>query len=471
MSLRGSRFQLRLSAAILLLVLILFLTIGKANPGGAQAALQTSVPSNLFLPIIFKSFPAQTVFGVEMYQITVAGGLNQVSAAHSTWVRRNAVLWSDIESSPGARNWSAMSALESELLNAATNGIEPILIVRRTPSWAMAVPNSYCGPIKSDSLGAFGNFMRDLVARYSVLPYSVKYWEIWNEPDVAAVPSDNPWGCWGNPSDPYFGGGYYAQMLQTIYPQIKAANPTAQVLVGGLLLDCNPNLPGACSDNRPPMFLEGILLNNGSAYFDGVSFHAYDYYNGAAGQYSNSSWDSYWNTTGPVMIAKANYVNAVLAKYGVIGKFLMNTESALLCDSCTSDPLFETTKAYYVAQAYSAAMASGLRANVWYSVFGWRNSGLLNPDLSPLPAYTAYQFARSELGTSKFVSEITGYPGVKGYAFDSGGHVIWLLWSLDGNSHPIALPNTPTAAWDVFGSPLTSSSSVTIGLVPTYFQW
>ncbi len=63
---------------------------------------------------------------------------------------------------------------------------------------------------------------------------------------------------------------------------------------------------------------------SGGAYFDGVSFHAYDYYWNTLGQYGNSpNWDSHWNTTGPAMIAKAKYINTLLASYGVTGKFLV----------------------------------------------------------------------------------------------------------------------------------------------------
>jgi hypothetical protein len=436
-----------------------------------SAKIQSPPPAALYLPIVLNNFSPITIFGVEMGEITKNGGLDPIRAANTTWVRRNAVLWSDVETSPGVRNWSALASMENEWLNAANASLTPIVIVRSTPVWARMYANSPCGPMAPGAIATFAIFMRDLVTRYSVPPYNVKYWEIWNEPDVPTVATDTPFGCWGNPVDPDYLGSYYAQMLQAVYPQIKAANPNAQVLMGGLLLECNPNLPALCSNNRPAKYLEGILLNNGGPYFDGVSYHAYDYYGLALGQYGNAAWNSYWNTTGPAIIAKANFVNSVLAKYGVTGKYLMSTESALLCDSCSGDSTFETTKAYYVAQAYSSAIALGLRAEIWFSVFGWRNSGLLNYDLSPLPAYTAYKFANSQLASATFAGDVTAYPGVKGYAFNNGGRLLWLLWSLDGSPHALALPSTPSMSWDVFGNPIVPSPSVTMGLMPTYFRW
>jgi hypothetical protein len=352
-------------------------------------------------------------------------------------------------------------------------GLVPIVNVRYTPGWAQMYQAYSCGPIAIDKLGAFASFMHDLVARYSVAPYNVKYWEIWNEPDVdhALVPPDCPWGCWGDVSDYYYGGGQYGNMLEKIYPAIKAADPQAQVMVGGLLLACDPASSG-CKDGaeQHARFLEGILHAGGGASFDGVSFHGYDYYGGGLGRYSNGNWQTAWNTTGPVGIAKAHFLEGVLSAHGVTGKFLINTETAVLCPSCTSDADFEATKAYYLAQTFAAAIAEGWRANLWYSALGWRNSGLLNPDLSPRPAYEAYRASRSELQDARLLREITEYTGVKGYGFDRGDRQVWLMWSLDGADHAVTLPFAPYAALDVFGSPLVASSTITVTLAPVYVE-
>ena len=67
-----------------------------------------------------------------------AGGLSQMAAAKSGWVRKNALLWSDVQpSSSGSFDWNASSVklLETELKSAAENGMEVILIVRSTPTW------------------------------------------------------------------------------------------------------------------------------------------------------------------------------------------------------------------------------------------------------------------------------------------------------------------------------------------------
>jgi len=450
------------------------ISIPTETPATQTAIPATSTPSPTLPPI----------FGAGMDQLTSGGGLDQMVAAQISWTRPTGVVWSSVEPTEGTYNWSVLTSLESELQNASSKGIQVILIVHSTPEWARKIAGSgpSCGPISQGKLPAFGNFMRALVARYSVSPYNVKYWEIWNEPDIDPiyVSPDSPYGCWGDQNDAYYGGGYYAEMLKAAYPQIKAADPQAQVLVGGLLLDCDPRPEAGCAavghSSVPGKFLEGILINNGAPYFDGVSFHAYDYYFGQSGQYGNSNWQSAWNTTGSVLIAKAQFIQGLLGQYGVSGKFLMNTESALLCNACSNDSVFETTKAYYVAQAYSAAIAKGLRANIWYSVMGWQNSGLLNPDLSPRPAYTAFQFARSELRDAAFAGDITGSDigdasSVKGYKFNRGDRRIWVLWSLDGAAHSINLPGVPLTAWDALGNPVTPAVSMNVTLNPLYLEW
>ncbi|MCL5951113.1 MAG: glycoside hydrolase family 5 protein [Chloroflexi bacterium] len=457
--------------------------------------LSASGSTALYLPNVLRNFPPPLpVFGIQLTSIDASGGLNQIVTAKAYWVG-SSVSWSAVESSPGTRYWAALASQEQQWINAANNGLTPIINIRSTPAWAQVYQGYSCGPMTTATFGNFATFMHDLVARYSQPPYNIKYWEIWNEPDVdhSLVPPDSPFGCWGNSSDRlYYGGSYYAQMLKVVYPQIKAADPLAQVLVGGLLLDCDPR--GPCTsvshassqatesnkdphvadairnDPLPPMFFEGILQGGGGPFFDGVSFHAYDYYQGALGQYYNPNWNSAWNTTGPVVGAKAVFIKSILAKYGVTGKFLMNTEMGLI-DYGAADSNFEATKAYYVAQGYSAAIAQGLRANSWYSLYGWTNSGLLDSGGSPLPAYNAFKFAASELENAQSGRTITPASGVTGYEVTLPDRRIWVIWSLDGAPHAVNLPGVPLAIYHVDGTPVGPSPVLTVTLEPIYIEW
>ena len=430
--------------------------------------------------------PSPAEWPVAGMEIRHINDLDLTSGLGVSWVRRNALKWNLVEPVQGMRAWNEVAALDEELSRISSLGMQAILIVRGTPDWAQAVQGQVCGPIKPEALDAFAEFLRDAVVRYSQPPYNVKYWELGNEPDVdpSLVKWTGPFGCWGDKNDAdYYGGGYYAAMLKVAYPAIKSINPEAQVVLGGLLLDCDPVRPPETSPGSgqlryctPSRYLEGVLVNGGGDYFDGVSFHAYDYYKGAEGQYANGNWYSAWNTTGPVMAAKANYLRAILAAHGQAEKFLMNTENAILCGrdgteaDCQTDT-FNLTKAYYVVQSSVMAMAEGLRANIWYDLQGWRGTAMIDVNRQPLPAYLAYQFNNEMLAGVTYWGRVSTSDGVSGYEFRQGDRVLWVVWSLDGSSHELLLPDSVVAVYDVFGQALPAGQSLNLTLSPMYIEW
>ena len=157
--------------------------------------------------------------------------------------------------------------------------------------------------------------------------------------------------------------------MQVIYPAIKASDPNAQVLLGGLLLDCDPNNPpenppgsGTFKNCLPAKFTEGVLVSGGGNAFDGVIFHGYDYYQGELGKYGNSNWHSTWDQTGPVGVIKAKFLRDLLNQYGYPEKYLINTETSIICgrtgqEPACQDTVFMETKALYVVQTYVSAIA------------------------------------------------------------------------------------------------------------------
>jgi hypothetical protein len=418
--------------------------------------------------------PDQTAFGIEMESIDRGGEI--VATAGTTWVRRNGLLWDAVEATQGQRDWSRVASLEAELARASGLNLEVVLIVRGTPSWARKHSNSPCGPIRNDRLAAFGDFMRDAVARYSKPPFNIKYWELGNEPDAPVYYGEMPYGCWGEPTDDFFGGTYYARMLRATYPQIKAADPEARVLIGGLMMVCDPEpveRRWTCGNEK---FFEGILAGGGGPYFDGVSFHTYDYFAGDIGTYDQQGWLSAWDTTGPVVIAKTRYIRRVLSRYGVEGKFLMNTEMALICWDCPPLERHEITKAYYVAQSFAATIAEGLTASIWYILFGWQGSHLLIGNYEPTLAFTAFTVARSKLGDVTYVepirpSDVGGSTDVLGYKFKRSGRDVWVIWSKDGQTQSIRFPTRPSSLTGALGAAIQPDIDYDLTVAPVYVEW
>ena len=416
-----------------------------------------------------------------------------------------------IEPNKGDRNWSMMSDLETQLVNASSRGQSVILIVRSTPAWARDSrwPSAYCGPIDPSHYQDFANFMFDVVERYSVPPYNVKHWELYNEPDypinTIGDPYGEPHGCWGTfmepgINDPYNNGRAYGEMLKVVYPKIKQADPEAQVITGGVLLDCDPRLQppnyamSQCAvrgkDETFPKFFEGILVSGAGNSFDGVSFHSYEYYpywfGEKIGQFVNDEWNTSWNTTGPVLVKKVEYLNQLLQQYSVFGKDLYSTESAVLhphpnfkvnTGVCNNpyNMYYENTKASNIVQTHTYAKALGLKTNIYFQVYGWRCSALLEDKDTPVqPAYDAYSLAANKIGHADFVRQITAFQDVLVFEFEypESGSKFWVVWSLDGEEHLIELPYTPVGILDMAGNAIPAAGvNFTVSIIPHYIDF
>ena len=273
------------------IIYVTFLAVmltGFTNSSFARESQETTSPvSNLanqetpedtldiFLPLILKP-RSQTVFGVETFNFN-EDNMNYADDANVYWVRSPFFSWKDIEPVKGTYLWNKVN--EHGILALAKQGFQTIGTIKYTPSWAWKVPGYYCGPVSQNALSDFANFVKAVVTKYSAPPYNIQYWELGNEPDldpiVDGLEPDNVYGCWGDNSKTYYGGEYYADMLKVIYPAIKSASPNSKVLIGGLLLDCDPNNPPTGKTCKASKFLEGILHNSGAPYFDIVSFHSY----------------------------------------------------------------------------------------------------------------------------------------------------------------------------------------------------
>jgi hypothetical protein len=162
------------------------------------------------------------------------------------WVRMS-VSWSDdVEPRKGSYQSAALSRFDEAVNIAQAAGYRVILMVEQSPSWAHDGTNDNSPPRDNADLADFMGF---LAARYVG---KVEAYEVWNEPNL-------PW-AW--PSGP--DGGEYAQMLKTVAPAIRAADPNAKVVYAGL----NRNDYG---------FVEAgyRAVPNMGGYFDVMALHPY----------------------------------------------------------------------------------------------------------------------------------------------------------------------------------------------------
>jgi hypothetical protein len=488
--------QMRKTLNALLFLLILSLVVmpgvGQASPllpvsqdpGTTNPAQPDAI--KVYLPLAHKARNTPNMIAAEI----IYGGsdtyfTSKATAANIKWSRTSVINWKDIEptrTNPPTYDWSKVN--EASLKGLASSGIKTIAIVKYAPSWAQKYPGYSCGPIAEEDLDAYAQFMTAVVQRYSVAPYNVHYWEMGNEPDVGLLGNDSIFGCWGDGNDPYYGGGYYAKMLEKATPAIKGADPSAQVILGGLLLNCDPTHPPAGDDCKSSFFLEGILvyiqqhkgLKNIYDYLDIVSYHGYPAYDGT--MLVDETYPT-WSARGGLSIGKANYLKEVMAKYGV-SLPLFHSEGAMLCpESDYYKPWCNPpTSAFYEAQAdyvvwlYVRDWANGMWATSWYQFEGpgWRYSGLLDANQNPKPVYKALQFMTTELSSCKYSQQIYDYSNVRVYEFTNASKRIWVMWSPDGQNHTITLPAGTTKVIDKYGNTLSPSNNQLTVNSPVYVE-
>lgn len=427
---------------------------------------QTSVANfKTNLPLLIAPLPQAQFFGAEIensyYDNTIVQ--DKADDAGVFWVRVPAFSWWAIEPvrySTPVYDWSSID--ESALQNMGALGFRLIGTIKFTPSWAQLYPpDTYCGPVAEAYLDEFAQFVRNLVARYSAPPYNILYWEIGNEPDVdpSLIPGDSGYGCWGNISDLfYYGGRYYAKMLSYVYPAIKAANPNARVLIGGLLMDCDPTHPPPGKVCTSSNFFEGILVGGGAPYFDIVNFHGYAYYSNSL---ISDETNPNWSYRGGAVLGKINFLREVMAKYFVI-KPIFHTEGSLLCHEsnvtqCVPPiPEFYEAQADYVIWLYVRNWAQGLIGTIWYDMGGpygsWRYASLLDWTLTPKPSYNALQFLTEQLRGGVYKRQITSYTGIRIYEFSARWRTVWIAWTPDEVPRLMTLPANVLQVLDKYGN-------------------
>jgi hypothetical protein len=411
----------------------MFVCLLSTTPLAASNISQSSFAQATYLPLVM--YLPETSFGLSMTSVTPARGLDNVVATGTTWLRSNSLLWSAVEPvEGGGYRWDAPSVqlVEQDMLGASQNNFKLIVIVRGSPRWATAPYQSDCAPINPSKYQRFAAFLATAVAKYSKPPYNVEYWEIGNEPDATLFPVDSGFGCWGITSDPYYGGRAYGEMLNAVYPAMKAVNPQIKILNGGLLLD-HPYDPNDGRD-QSGRFIEGMFIAGASRSFDVLSFHSYSYYNGTVdGTRGATDW-------------KVSYLRNLMSVYGVAQKPMLNSEAGLLCSVLT--PACREAQADALGRFYIRALGDKLLGHIWYIYDSdeFNNTALVEPSNVVIlrPSYYVYRYASTILAGAAYLGPLSGQPaGVEGYRFSKGPRAITIFWS--DSSQTVTIPVTPGA--------------------------
>ena len=155
----------------------------------------------------------------------------------------------------GTYDWTQ---LDQEVASVRAAGMSIDMVIMGTPSWAAVAGESGSDVAQPANPSLFGQFAAAVAQRYA--PQGVQDFEIWNEPNntVFWLPAPNP--------------AAYVQLLQAADTDIKAVDPGAFVITGGLAPEANQN-----GDINEVTFLQDMYADGAKGYFDAVGDHPYSY--------------------------------------------------------------------------------------------------------------------------------------------------------------------------------------------------
>jgi GH35 family endo-1,4-beta-xylanase len=273
--------------------------------------------------------------------------------------------WASVEYEPGVYTFEYVDSLVLPLLE---YGYEVNAILTLPPEFRRANPDEggfmptdlYLQWDDPDNL--WGDWVYNVAEHYEG---QISSYEIWNEPDL-----DLYWD--GDAAD-------YAEMLRTSYQAIKAADPDATVVMAGMALredlDFLPNVVDYIYNDSQ--------AESNDYFFDVAAIHVY------------SEID--------LMYDEVNNTRDLLESYGIEDKPIWVTETNVPIWGEASGPdAWETGYAdleeasWFMVEAFATARAADAERVMVYRLHDVGEPiayGLLRPDQSERPSYTAYQTA------------------------------------------------------------------------------
>ena len=312
--------------------------------------------------------------------------LQMISEAGFCWIRQE-FPWEDIEihgkgdfedrrHEPHRSAWDKYDHIV-EL--AEKYGLQIIARLSNPPAWSRAAGDEIGTYAPPDDYNDFGDFVYAVVSRYKG---RIKYYQIWNEPNIYPE--------WGEqPVDPEA----YTELLKIGYTRAKEADPDC-VIISGALASTIELGPRNLNDF---IFLQRMYDAGAKDYFDILAMQGYGLW---SGPYDRRMRPRVINFSRPL------YIRDIMVKNGDEHKPIWISEmnwNALPPDH-PALPIYgrvtEEQQARYVVEAYRRVQAEwpwvGV-VNFWFfkrpddseKDQAWYYFRMVEPDFTPLPVYHA----------------------------------------------------------------------------------
>ena len=416
---RGTRLSLAIAVVIILLVGVLLL-LGTNEEAvrhrlahwtgeddlreqikgtGALVLLrlgQFSPRTEPYLPMIHSSLPPygiNTFLEQEAEPEKVELSLRFISDAGFTWIRQQ-FPWEDIEISGKGDFWdhrwnkSAWAKYDYIVETAERYGLRVIARLDNPPAWSRRAGNAKGWEIAPpDDFEDYGDFVYAVVSRYKG---RIKYYQIWNEPNIYPE--------WGDqPADP----AGYVRLLQIAYRRAKQADPDCVIIAAGLAQTTEETPAEFGPRNMSDLlYLEKMYQAGVKGSFDIMGAMVYGLWTGPYDLRVSRDRSNF---------SRVQLLREIMVRYGDGHKPIWATEvgwNALPEDFpgfANFGRVSEEKQAVYAVEAYRRAA----REWPWMGVMNywffrrpsdaekgqtWYYFRMLEPDFTPLPVYSAMRW-------------------------------------------------------------------------------
>jgi hypothetical protein len=192
--------------------------------------------------------------------------------------------WNAVEPRPGVFNWARYDELIGGF---ASRGIQVLPMFFGSPRWAASAGNK--PPTSSEAQEGWKSFVTQAVNRYGPggtywrsplgyakdhpgkAPQEVKAWQVWNEPNLQHYFATDTGKGVADSKDRHRRIRTYANLLEITSDAIKQGDPSAAVVLGGLVGNGRPS--GSMNASK---FLDKLYKKDGvKQSFDAAAIHPY----------------------------------------------------------------------------------------------------------------------------------------------------------------------------------------------------
>jgi hypothetical protein len=329
------------------------------------AALVLSAIAALSLPTLAhgaqKAASTDLTWGIPSSDFAPTG--QAISDVGARWVRLE-FRWNEAEpSSKGSYDSTILARYDRAIDTARAAGAKVLVFVNGSPRWASG---SRIPMMKPQNPADYADFVRFVAARYAG---KVSAWEVWNEENTSRF-----WPSGPSPAA-------YVPLLKAAYPAVKAADPNALVVFGGV-------------SQNDYSFIEGAYAAGAKGYFDVMAVHPYPGPNPPeavwheGGRIASTAFTGFREVRSS-MLARGDDKPIWLTEFG----WSTTTEAWGVTHAQQADYL---TRAYKLLETYpyvAIAYWYNLRNNHWDDdADTWETQlGLMRTDFSHKPSYDAFK--------------------------------------------------------------------------------